>query len=187
MEDALTAVHGKQRSNPEDPALKGLTKTLNTISFRVNEAQQKRTSIGDMEIVDLLANLDITPGETAAETSVQAAQRWASIEDEEDIIEAQRLDQADSVTRVLNGLSVDWEDSSDSEDEEGDDGNTRGGGAEPPSYAEVSQHFAPLESYAAASGLNEAGYFLQRARMLMIEAHVSKPSRQTDVRAYFDA
>ena len=48
------------------------------------------------------------------------------------------------------------------------------------------KHFAPLESYAAASGLDEAGYLLQRARMWMIEAHASKPARQTDVRVYFD-
>ena len=41
-------------------------------------------------------------------------------------------------------------------------------------------------NYAAASGLNEAGYFLQRARMSMIEAHASRPSRQIDIRAFFD-
>ena len=64
----------------------------------------------------------------------------------------------------------------------------RDGAAEPPlSYAELPQYFAPLESYAAASGLDEAGYLLQRARMLMIEAHASKQIRQTDVREYFDA
>eukprot|EP00904_Undaria_pinnatifida_P009149 jgi/Undpi1/5364/HiC_scaffold_2.g00645.m1 len=80
------------------------------------------------------------------------------------------------------------EDEEDDDDGNAADGNVGGGAAEPPpSYAELSQYFAPLESYAAASGLDEAGYLLQRARMLMIEAHASKPTRQTDVRAYFDA
>ena len=94
----------------------------------------------------------------------------------------------------LKGLALEGGDSSDSQDEEDDDdgnaadGNVRGGAAEPPPpYAELSQYFAPLESYAAASGLDETGYLLQRTRMLMIEAHASKPTRQTDVRAYFDA
>ena len=199
MEDALTAAHGIQRSNAEDPAVKGLEKTLNTMSLRMHEAQQQGTSIGDTDIIDLLANLDITPGETAAETSLRAAQRWASIEDQEDVIEAQQLDQAESVAASLKGLALEGGDSSDSQDEEDDDdgnaadgnaadGNVGGGAAEPPpSYAELSQYFAPLESYAAASGLDEAGYLLQRARMFMIEAHASKPTRQTDVRAYFDA
>ena len=76
----------------------------------------------------------------------------------------------------------------DDDDGNAADGNVGGGAAEPPpSYAELSQYFAPLESYVAASGLDEAGYLLQRARMLMIEAHASKPTRQTDVREYFDA
>ena len=100
----------------------------------------------------------------------------------------------ESVAVSLKGLALDGGDSSDSQDEEDDDDghaadvNVGGGAAEPPpSYAELSQNFAPLESYAVESGLDEAGYLLQRARMLMLEAHASKPTRQTDVRAYFDA
>ena len=82
MEDALTAAHSKQRSNAEDPAVRGLEKTLNTMSLRMHEAQQQGTSIGNTGIIDLLANLDITPRETAAETSLRAAGRSASIEDQ---------------------------------------------------------------------------------------------------------
>ena len=121
MEDALTAAHGKQRSNAEGPAVKGLEKTLNTMSLRMHEAQQQGTSIGDTGIINLLANLDITPGETAAETSLRAAQRWASTEDQEDVIEAQQLDQAESVAASLKGLALEGRDSSDSQDEENDD------------------------------------------------------------------
>ena len=68
-----------------------------------------------------------------------------------------------------------------------EDGSMGGGVAEPSPYAELSQHFGPLENYAAGCGLGEASYFLKRARMLMIETHALKPSRQADVRAYFDA
>ena len=67
-----------------------------------------------------------------------------------------------------------------------DDDDVEGVRTEPPSYAEVLQHFAALENYAEASRINKAGHLLQRARMLMIAEHASRPSRQTDVRGYFD-
>ena len=67
-----------------------------------------------------------------------------------------------------------------------DDDDVEGVRTEPTSYAEVLQHFAALENYAEASGINEAGHLLQRARVLMIAEHASRPSRQTDVRGYFD-
>ena len=121
----------------------------------------------------------------------QSAQTWASIEDQKDVVEAQRLDQADGVMAALKGLPVEGWESSDSEEEEDDeedeDGNIGGGRAEPPPYMELSKHLGPLENYAAGCGLDEASYLLKRARMLMIEAHTSKPSRQTDIRVYFDA
>ena len=72
-------------------------------------------------------------------------------------------------------------------EEDDEDGNIGGGRAEPPPYTELSKHFGPLENCAAGCGLDEASYLLKRARTLIIEAHASKPSRQTNVRAYFDA
>lgn len=50
---------GKARTTYPNPALEAPAKTLKTMSTRVHEAQQQGT-IGDAEIVDLLANLDIT-------------------------------------------------------------------------------------------------------------------------------
>ena len=61
------------------------------------------------------------------------------------------------------------------------------GGSEPPSYAGLSQHFGTLEKYASECGLTEASYFLKKARMVMIEAHASKPARQADVREFSQA
>ena len=76
----------------------------------------------------------------------QSAQTWASIEDQKDVVEAQRLDQAEGVTAALKGLSVEGWESSDSEEEEEEDdenGNIGGGRAEPPPYTELSKQFAP--------------------------------------------
>lgn len=53
-----------------------------------------------------------------------------------------------------------------------------------PPDADFPQHFSPLESYAAACGLNEGSHLLKRARVLMIEAHASNPSREADVRDF---
>ena len=119
----------------------------------------------------------------------QSAQTWASIEDQKDVVEAQRLDQACGATAAFKGLSVEgWESlNSEEEEEDDEDGSIGGGRAEPPPHTELFKHIGPLENYAAGCGLDEASYLLKRARMLMIEAHASKPSRQTDVRAYFDA
>ena len=71
------------------------------------------------------------------------------------------------------------------EEDGSDDGSTGGGGSEPPSNADLSQLFGTLEKYAASCGLTEASYFLKKARIVMIEAHASKPARQADVREFF--
>ena len=115
----------------------------------------------------------------------QSAHTCASIEDQKNVVEAQQLDQADGVT-ALKGVSVEGWESSDSEEKEENDenGNIGGGGAEPPPYTELSKHFGPLENHAAGCGLDEASNLIKGARMLMIEAHDSKPSRQTDVRVF---
>ena len=106
-----------------------------------------------------------------------AAQTWASIEDQEGVAEAVRLDQAGDVAAALKGWVVEGAESSDSEEEDDDDdedGGMGGGGAEPLPYEELSQHFASL-----------GNYLLKRGRMLMIGAHASKPSRQADAREEF--
>ena len=119
--------------------------------------------------MEVLAALDITPRKPAAETSVLAAQTWATIEDQGDVVE----------TVVLKGLPVEEDESSDSEEQQEDDEDViMGNGA-------LSHLLAPLENYAARRDLNEASYLLERTRMLMIEAHASKPSRQADINELF--
>ena len=61
--------------------------------------------------MEVLAALDITPRKPAAETSVLAAQTWATIEDQGDVVE----------TVVLKGLPVEEDESSDSEEQQEDD------------------------------------------------------------------
>ena len=48
----------------------------------------------------------------------------------------------------------------------------------PPSYAELSSHFGPLEEYAEACGIREVGYLLRRAKMGFLAANAATPGRQ---------
>ena len=133
----------------------------------------------------MLAKLDITPGEHAEEPAKHKAQVWAAIEDQKDVAEAMRLDEAGEVAKALAGGHVEGVESSDEEEDGIDDGCPEGGGADPPSYAELSQLFGALENYASECGLTGASNLLKKASMVMIEAHASKPVRQSDLRELF--
>lgn len=101
-----------------------------------------------------------------------------------ELVKKESMDEIKYVTKVLAGQTVGEKESEDIEEDDSDDGSPRGGGVESPPYAELSQHFGALENYASGRGLEQASYFLKRARMVMIEGHASKPSRQADVRAF---
>ena len=185
MKASFDVAYGKSRASGKDPAVDGFMKTLNKMSVRVHEAQEEGSTVTDTEIIDLLANLDITPGGHADESAKQKAQEWTIIEDQEDVLEVMKLDAAEDLTNTLADIHMEEEESSGGEEDGSDDGSTGGGGSEPPSYAGLSQHFGTLEKYASGCGLAEASYFLKKARMVMIEAHASKPARQADVREFF--
>ena len=54
----------------------------------------------------------------------------------------------------------------------------------PPSYAELSSLFGPLEQYAESCGIHEAGHFLRKAKMRFLAARAAKPARQSDTRSF---
>ena len=57
----------------------------------------------------------------------------------------------------------------------------------PPSYAELSPFFGPLEHFAQSCGNDEAGNLLRRARMSFIRDFASKRGRQADMREFAQA
>lgn len=183
MQASLEVKFGKQRAGDKDPPAEELAKTVNTIGMRVHEAQKNGSPVEEVEVLDMLVNLDITPGQRADKDALQKAQEWAGIEEKEDISEAMRSDVAEDLTDALAGKLLDV-DLSDSEQENEVDGRTGAGSAEPPPYSELAKYFGPLESNAAGCGMAEASHFLQKAKMAMIEAHACKPTRQADVREF---
>ena len=84
----------------------------------------------------------------------------------------------------------------DPSDDELDDGETvestgegvvAGGSMPPPSYAELSSFFGPLEHFAQSCGNAEVENLLRRARMSLIRNFASKPGRQADIRGFAQA
>ena len=62
IEASLDVAYGKSRTSGKDPPVDGLMEILSTVSVRVHEAQEEGSPVTDTEIIDLLTNLDITPG-----------------------------------------------------------------------------------------------------------------------------
>lgn len=67
-----------------------------------------------------------------------------------------------------------------------EDAESSGGGGvkAPPSFAELSMLFGPLEQYAESCGIREAGHFLLKAKMAFLAARAAKPARQSDIRSF---
>ena len=161
MEATLTAAYGKAQASGAEPGSGGLAKTLDTLSSCVHQPQEERSPVTELEVNGLLANLDITPGKHDDKPAVQKAQVWATIEDQEDVAEAMRLDEAGDVAKTLPGDHVEEMKSSDGEKDDIDDGCLGGKGAKSSSYAKPSQHFGALEIYALGCGLTEARHLLK--------------------------
>lgn len=107
MEAKLTAVHGKvARYGSKDPAVEGLAETFNKLTSRVHQAEEQICPVTDTELIDLLVNLHITPEKPADEGAIQAVQVWATLEDQEYVVETMRLDAMDEMTAQLKGRYV---------------------------------------------------------------------------------
>lgn len=104
MAAELTKQHGKTRCHVAEP-LKALTETVNTLSTNVHNAQQQGSPIED-EISELLAELDIEPGKSVGEETANVIQGWATIEDDDEVVEALRQDAVDEMAALLAGTHV---------------------------------------------------------------------------------
>ena len=185
----LTKAHGKARDRIAEPELKALTKSLNTLSTSVQDANLQGSRIEDEELCDLLAGLDLIPGKGADAEATNAIRVWATIEDDDGVVKAMREDAAEEMAAALAGtlsLSDSEEEAKGEEEEKEDGGDERAerGRDAPPAYAELSAHFGVLESAAEKSGNADAAHYLSKARMAMILAHAARRTRQADMREF---
>ena len=187
MEAELTKQHGKTRFAIAEPCLKALTETVTTLSASVNDAQQQGSLVVDDEIAELLAELNIEPGKPLGGEAVSAIQGWATIEDDDEVVEALRLDAVDEMAALLAGTHV--SSGCEEEDEAEDGGGDQNTGRErraPPAYDELSPHFGVLEAAAEESDNGDAAFYLTKAKMAMIAAHSAKRVRQADMREFVE-
>ena len=91
----------------------------------MRQADEQGSPVTDTELVCLLADLNIIPRECDDEAAIEAAQVWATVEDQEDVVAATRLDAMDEMTEQLEGPGAGRLDPADDEIESGE-GN--GGG-----------------------------------------------------------
>ena len=161
-----------------------LAEALNTLSERVHHAQ-KAGSTPDLDVVEVLESMRVTPGECANTAAVKGAHDWVTVEDQKDVAEVVDLDGVEDMTEFLNKTCDGEVYKNVSDDEKDEDEDDSGGRAVPPPYAKLSfQHFRALESVAEKCGMKEAAHHLQKAKMAMTHAHVSRLARQIDIRAF---
>ena len=187
MAAELTNLHGKTQARIHEPALRSLTKSVHSLSTSVHDAQQQGSRIEDEDLSEMFAEINVSPGEPAPEEAVDLVQAWATIEDDDDVVEAFRQDAADEMTAQLAGTHLSTCREEESEDEADSDHEDTGGGRRaPPAYGELSSHFGVLEVAARESGNGDAAFHLSKAKMAMIAAHAAKGVRQTDMREFVD-
>ena len=98
-----------------------LAKAFNALSFGVHEAAAQGSCVNDTELCNVLVDLDISPGKPAHKAAVDAAREWATLEDEEDLVEAMRLDEQDVMVGDIIDSIVEEGNVSDGESEDGDE------------------------------------------------------------------
>ena len=147
----------------------------------MSDAQQQGSRIVD-KISELLAKLDIEPGTPVAEEAVNAIHGWATIEDDDEVVKALRLDTVDDMAALLAGTHVSTGgEEKDEEEEGGGDENTGRERRAPPAYDELSSPFSVLAAAAEESGNRDAAFYKTKAKMAMIAAHCAKRVRQADM------
>ncbi|CAB1116616.1 unnamed protein product [Ectocarpus sp. CCAP 1310/34] len=152
-------------------------------NYRKELLDMKGSRIEDEDIAELLAELRIELGKRIEEEAVNAIQGWATIEDDDEVVEAIRLDTVDDMTAQLNGVHVSAgrEEEDEQEEDRGDEDTGRVRRA-PPAYGELSSYFGVLEAAAEESGNGEAALYLAKAKMAMIVVHSATRVRQADMR-----
>ena len=116
---------------------------------------------------------------------MNAIHGWATIEDDDGVVEALRLDTVDDMAAQLAGTHVSTGgEEKDEEEEGGGDENTGRERRAPPAYDELSSHSGVLEAAAEESGNRDAAFYRTKAKMAMIAAHSAKRVRQADMREF---
>ena len=189
---AQASINGKGAlRGSTDAGVAELVNALNVLSVGVQEAAQG-SDVQDKELAEVLVNLQIVPGQPAHKAAIDAVQAWTGLEEQEEFATALLQDSQDTLMARVNKTHIEQDPSNDELDdgetvESTGEGVVAGGSMPPPSYAERSFFFRPLEHFAQSCDNDEAGSLLRRARVSFIREFASKPGRQADMREFAQA
>ena len=139
-------------------------------------------------LCDALEALHIDPGQQPSKSSVEAANTWFSLEDDQETAQAIALDLQADILSDCNEDSVDKNNGGEDSGGSGCEDESRESEAvvRPPPYAKVAEEFSTSEAK-ASSGMEDVSVHLEKARMTWIRAHASsKKGQQQDIRSFFD-
>ena len=158
---------------------------LNALSVGVHVAASSPGMV-DAQLSDVLAHLDITPGQPA-HSAIRAAEEWADFEEQGEVAQNLAQDSNKVFLEKVGNTFVDISLSDDEPDpnsmEDAESAGSRGVKATP-SYAELSWLFGPLEQYAESCGTHEAGHNLRTATVRFFAARTANLARQSDSRSF---
>lgn len=184
MQAELIQASGKHKAKADESKdLAELTGTIYQLSKGV-----KSGGASD-DLCDALEDLHIDPGQQPSKSSVEAANTWFSLEDDQETAEAIALDLQADILSDCNEDSVDENNGGEDSGDSGCEDESRESEAvvRPPPYAEVAEEFSTLEAKARSSGMEDVSFHLEKARMAWIRAHASsKKGQQQDIRSFFD-
>ena len=164
-----------------------LADALNALSVGVHVAASGPRVV-DEELSDVLAHLDITPGQPAHSAAIRAAEEWAELEEQGEVAKALAQDaNVVFLEKVRNTFVEDISLSDDEPEPDSMEGAESAGGRgvkAPPSYAELSSPLGHLEQHAESCGTHEAGHNLRTATVRFFAARTANLARQSDSRSF---
>ena len=115
------------------------------------------------DLCDALEALHIDPGQQPSKSSVEAANTWFSLEEDQETAEAIALDLQADMLSDCNEDSTDENNGEDSGDSGCEDESRESKAVvRPPPYAEVAEEFSTLEAKARSSGMETCLFTLKR-------------------------
>jgi ribosomal protein L12E/L44/L45/RPP1/RPP2 len=137
----------------------------------------------DDDIKEALAGLQLAPGANPSAGTMEAVDKWLSVEEDEEVSEAIVADMIEDLT---NEYLVEMNSDDDIDEiEQGEAGQSSAAAPPPPPpYAQVAEHFFSLEDIAEQCGMSETSHHLRKAKLAWMSAHGTRATKQTCIRDY---
>lgn len=140
---------------------------------------------GDVEddIREALTGMKLSPGANPTSATMEAVDRWLSVEESEEVSQAIVADMVDDLCDE-HVVEMDSDDDVEMDAAEQGEAAQQSSAAAAPPYARVSDHFSELEGIAEKCSMSEVSYHLRKAKLAWMSAHGSRAAKQTIMQDY---